>query len=32
MEEKRNEIIEMVDTMQADTLWIVWRFIWNLTH
>ena len=32
MEEKRNEIIEMVDAMQADTLWIVWRVIWNLTH
>lgn len=31
MEQKKREIVELVETMRADTVWIVWRFIQNLT-
>ena len=31
MEQKKREIVGLVETMRADTVWIVWRFIQNLT-
>lgn len=31
MEQKKREIVELVEAMRADTVWIVWRFIQNLT-
>lgn len=31
MEQKKREIMEMLERMRADTVWIVWRFIQNLT-